>query len=106
MQFQQNMNATIQDLKTQIGQLANIMIGRIQQPYLTNNFESERERKCSYVEKWKRIISTNTATVKINRSRLRTECLLTGATIRKKLSHCRFQLGPSRQGNQSLTKNR
>ncbi|RDX75047.1 hypothetical protein CR513_45122, partial [Mucuna pruriens] len=27
MQFQQNMNATIQDLKTQIGQLANILVG-------------------------------------------------------------------------------
>ncbi|RDX77658.1 hypothetical protein CR513_42180, partial [Mucuna pruriens] len=66
MQFQQNMNATIQDLKTQIGQLANTMIGWIQQPSLTNNSESERERECSYAEKQKRTIPTNTVVVKIN----------------------------------------
>ncbi|RDY10020.1 hypothetical protein CR513_05526, partial [Mucuna pruriens] len=59
MEFQQNMNATIQDLKT---------VSQIQQPPLTNNSESERERECSYVEKQKRTISTSTAAAEINRS--------------------------------------
>ncbi|RDX86703.1 hypothetical protein CR513_31936, partial [Mucuna pruriens] len=42
MQFQQNMTATIQDLKTQIGQLANT------QPPLSNHNKSERKRQCSH----------------------------------------------------------
>ncbi|RDX66462.1 hypothetical protein CR513_54766, partial [Mucuna pruriens] len=49
-------------------------VGRIQQPSLTNNFESERECECSNVEKWKRTISTSIAAAEINRSRLRTKC--------------------------------
>ncbi|RDX69644.1 hypothetical protein CR513_51210, partial [Mucuna pruriens] len=57
MQLQQNVTATIQDLKIQIGQLANT----VQQPSFVNDSESERERKCSYTEKWKRTILTSTA---------------------------------------------
>ncbi|RDX98104.1 hypothetical protein CR513_19032, partial [Mucuna pruriens] len=38
----------------------------IQQPSLINNSESERERKCNLIEKWKRTISANTAAAVIN----------------------------------------
>ncbi|RDY03767.1 hypothetical protein CR513_12609, partial [Mucuna pruriens] len=48
-----------------------------------NNSESERERECSHVEKWKRIISTSTVAAEINRSRLRTRCQLIGAATRE-----------------------
>ncbi|RDX89801.1 hypothetical protein CR513_28423, partial [Mucuna pruriens] len=37
-----------------------ITVGRVQQPSFSNNSKSERERKCNYVEKWKRTISTST----------------------------------------------
>ncbi|RDX78152.1 hypothetical protein CR513_41606, partial [Mucuna pruriens] len=43
-----------------------ITIGWIQQPSFSNNSESERERKCSYIEKWKRTTSTSTAFAEIN----------------------------------------
>ncbi|RDY03760.1 hypothetical protein CR513_12621, partial [Mucuna pruriens] len=59
------------------------IVGWIQQPSLTNNSESERECECSYVERWKRIISTSTIATEINRSRLRTGFQLTGAATRE-----------------------
>ncbi|RDY14007.1 hypothetical protein CR513_00993, partial [Mucuna pruriens] len=43
-------------------------VSQIQQPSLTINSKSEREHKCSYAKKWKRIISTSTAAIEINRS--------------------------------------
>ncbi|RDX85930.1 hypothetical protein CR513_32799, partial [Mucuna pruriens] len=46
-----------------------ITVGRVHQPSFSNNSESEREHKCSYVEKWKRTISTSTAIAMTNRSR-------------------------------------
>ncbi|RDX80444.1 hypothetical protein CR513_39004, partial [Mucuna pruriens] len=46
----------------------------IQQPSFSNNSESERERKCSYAEKWKRTISTSTAVAEISRSQLQIGC--------------------------------
>ncbi|RDY09887.1 hypothetical protein CR513_05676, partial [Mucuna pruriens] len=46
-----------------------ITVSWIQQLTLTNNSESEREWKCTYLEKWKGITSTSTATVaEINRA--------------------------------------
>ncbi|RDY10088.1 hypothetical protein CR513_05448, partial [Mucuna pruriens] len=58
-------------------------VSRIQQPSLTNNSESKRECECSYVEKWKIIISTSTATAEINQSGLQTECQLTSIATRE-----------------------
>ncbi|RDX71235.1 hypothetical protein CR513_49450, partial [Mucuna pruriens] len=59
------------------------IVGSIQQPSLTNNSESERERKCIYAKKWKRTILTSTIATEINRSRLRTGCQLIGAATRE-----------------------
>ncbi|RDX72782.1 hypothetical protein CR513_47682, partial [Mucuna pruriens] len=58
-------------------------VGRIQQPSLTNNSESEREHECSYTQRWKITISTSIAATEINRSRLRTGCQLSGAITRE-----------------------
>ncbi|RDX77625.1 hypothetical protein CR513_42216, partial [Mucuna pruriens] len=54
------MNAIIQDLKMQIGQLANTVSHLQSQLTLTNNSKSERECKFNYSENWKRIATTST----------------------------------------------
>ncbi|RDX84049.1 hypothetical protein CR513_34957, partial [Mucuna pruriens] len=90
MQFQHNMNATTQDLNTQIGQLANIQLT------LTNNSKPERKCECTYFEKQKRIALTSTPT--LSRTPIH-KCF-----NKTKLSHYRFQLGPSQQGSLNLMK--
>ncbi|RDX68935.1 hypothetical protein CR513_52019, partial [Mucuna pruriens] len=58
-------------------------VSRIQQPSLTNNSESERERECSHTKKRKRTIPTSTVAAEISQGRLQTRCQLTGAVERK-----------------------
>ncbi|RDX76052.1 hypothetical protein CR513_44003, partial [Mucuna pruriens] len=98
------MTATIQDLKTQIGQLANT-VSQLQSAG-SSNLPSQTipnlRGNASVVTLKSRKELLQPALLQPPRSaEADSDQMMTHSLSRRQLSHCHFHLGPSRQGSQS-----